>query len=107
MPACSTAFEGRAEEVLVIRKLDGDARHRSVDRSNACAAQAENHGGMPSAANTSAQGVGRSASARAPRRDGPSSHHARATAARRLGAKLSGNIKPDRGALALRTMIVP
>ncbi len=50
-------FEGRAERSG--HTCDGDARHRSVDRSNACAAQKpRTTAGNARRADTSAQGAG-------------------------------------------------
>ena len=83
-------FEG-ALKGLVIHVMA--TRHRSMDRSNACAAQnPEPRPGMPGA-DTSAQGRRKRNAAAA--LGWSFSHHARARQllARRLGAKLSGNIK--------------
>ena len=99
MPACSTARLKRAERSG--HTCDGDARHRSVDRSNACAAQTEPRPGMPGARYFRSRASGSATPLR------PSawsfSHHARArdSCSRRLGAKLSGNIKARSRALAL------
>ena len=74
---------------------DGDARHRSVDRSNACAAQKpEPRPGMPSARILPLKGVGKRNAAAALGLVG-FSHHARARdwLLAQAGAKLSGNIK--------------
>ena len=79
-------FEG-ALKGLVIH--DGDARHRSVDRSNACCAKTQNHG-----QECPARGYFRSRASGSATPLRPSawsfSHHARArdSCSRRLGAKL-------------------
>ena len=100
-------FEG-ALKGLVIHVM-ATHTHRSVDRSNACAAQnPEPRPGMPGARILPLKGVGSATPLR------PSawsfSHHARArdSCSRRLGAKLSGNIKArSLSSLPSRTMIVP
>ncbi len=101
-------FEGALKGLVIT--CDGDARHRSVDRSNACAAQKpRTTAGNARRADTSAQGR-REAQRRCGPRPWSFSHHARArdSCSRRLGAKLSGNIKArSLEPLPSRTMIVP
>ena len=98
-------FEG-ALKGLVIHVMA--TRHRSVDRSNACAAQKPRTGRNARRADTSAQGRRESATPLRPSA-WSFSHHARArdSCSRRLVPSSRVTSGPIHGALALRTMIVP
>ena len=99
-------FEGALKGLVT---CDGDARHRSVDRSNACAAQKP----RTTARECPARGYFRSGRREAQRRCGPrpgpsATMPVHATAARAGWVPSSGNIKArSLEPLASRTMIVP